>query len=66
VGVRTGRGEGVGGVGRKRENTLLSVQMRDSWATGRFWFDYGTRKRFDIDAVYWSALHKEGDDVLSD
>lgn len=47
-------------------NTLLSVRMRDSWATGRFWFDYGIRKSFDIDAVYWAALHKDGDDVLND
>jgi hypothetical protein len=45
---------------------LLSVQMRDSWTTGRFWFDYGIRKSFDIDAVYWAALHKDGDDVLDD
>lgn len=43
---------------------LFSDWMRDSWATGRFWFDYGIRKSFDIDAVYWAALHKEGDDVL--
>lgn len=27
---------------------------------------YGVRKSFDIDAMYWTALHKEGDDVLSD
>lgn len=50
----------------REENPLLSVRMRDSWATGRFWFDYGIRKSFDIDAVYWAALHKEGDDVLDD
>ncbi|PSS23204.1 hypothetical protein M430DRAFT_64856 [Amorphotheca resinae ATCC 22711] len=35
----------------------LSTKMRDSWRTGRFWFDYGIRKSFDIDAVYWAALH---------
>ncbi|TAQ85118.1 hypothetical protein B7494_g6545 [Chlorociboria aeruginascens] len=35
----------------------LSTRMRDSWVTGRFWFDYGIRKSFDIDAVYWAALH---------
>jgi hypothetical protein len=44
----------------------LSARMRDSWATGRFWFDYGIRKSFDIDAVYWAALHQDGDDVLDD
>ena len=48
------------------QTTLLSDRMRDSWATGRFWFDYGMRKSFDIDAVYWEALHKEGDDVLDE
>jgi hypothetical protein len=48
------------------KNPLLSVRMRDSWATGRFWFDYGIRKSFDIDAVYWAALHKDGDDVLDE
>ncbi|KAG9197456.1 hypothetical protein G6514_001553 [Epicoccum nigrum] len=43
---------------------LLSDRMRDSWVTGRFWFDYGIRKSFDIDAVYWAAFNKEGDYVL--
>ncbi|PVH93238.1 hypothetical protein DM02DRAFT_604220 [Periconia macrospinosa] len=41
---------------------LLSQRMRDSWVTGRFWFDYGIRKSFDVDAVYWAALHRDGDD----
>ncbi|KAH7110119.1 phosphotransferase enzyme family protein-like protein [Dendryphion nanum] len=49
-----------------QSNSRLSVRMRDSWATGRFWFDYGIRKSFDIDAVYWAALHKDGEDVLND
>lgn len=49
-----------------RQSPLLSDRMRDSWATGRFWFDYGIRKSFDIDAVYWAALHKEGDDMLDE
>ena len=31
--------------------------MRDSWRNRRFWFDYGIRKSFDVDAVYWAALH---------
>ena len=35
----------------------LSARMRDSWRSGRFWFDYGIRKSFDVDAVYWAALH---------
>ncbi|KAF2865013.1 kinase-like domain-containing protein [Massariosphaeria phaeospora] len=48
--------------GGRRDNVRLSEEMRDSWATGRFWFDYGIRKSFDVDAVYWAALHREGDD----
>ncbi|EED11746.1 conserved hypothetical protein [Talaromyces stipitatus ATCC 10500] len=35
----------------------LSTRMRDSWRTGRFWFDYAARKSFDVDIIYWAALH---------
>ncbi|KAH7309056.1 kinase-like domain-containing protein [Stachybotrys elegans] len=38
----------------------LSVRMRESWRCGRFWYNYAARKSFDIDAVYWAALHDEG------
>jgi hypothetical protein len=38
----------------------LSTRMRDSWRTGRFWFDYAARKSFEVDAVYWAALHDGG------
>jgi hypothetical protein len=48
------------------QSPLLSDRMRESWATGRFWFDYGMRKSFDVDAVYLAALHKEGDDLLDE
>jgi len=34
--------------------------MRDSWKTGRFWFNYAARKSLDVDAVYWNALHEDG------
>jgi aminoglycoside phosphotransferase (APT) family kinase protein len=44
----------------------LSTQMRESWKSGRFWFDYGIRKSLDVDDIYWSALHREGDDVLDE
>lgn len=44
----------------------LSIQMRDSWKSGRFWFDYGIRKSMDVDEIYWNALHQEGDDVLDE
>jgi hypothetical protein len=38
----------------------LSARMRDSWRTGRFWFDYAARKSFDVDTIYWAALHNDG------
>lgn len=38
----------------------LSTRMRDSWRTGRFWFDYAARKSFEVDIVYWATLHKDG------
>ncbi|KAJ5106666.1 hypothetical protein N7456_003341 [Penicillium angulare] len=38
----------------------LSARMRDSWRTGRFWFDYAARKSFDVDEIYWAALHSDG------
>ncbi|CAG8136145.1 unnamed protein product [Penicillium salamii] len=45
---------------KKVNGPSLSARMRDSWKTGRFWFDYAARKSFDIDTVYWAALHKDG------
>ena len=46
----------------------LSTRMRDSWKTGRFWFDYAMRKSFDLDVVYWTALrmHDENVECLED
>ncbi|KAF2685632.1 phosphotransferase enzyme family protein-like protein [Lentithecium fluviatile CBS 122367] len=44
----------------------LSERMQDSWDTGRFWFDCGIRKSFDVDAVYWAALHREEFDEVGD
>lgn len=41
----------------------LSARMRESWASGRFWFDYAARRSFDIDAIYWATLHIEGSDA---
>lgn len=39
----------------------LSTQMRDSWNTGRFWFNYAARTCLDIDDIYWHALHDQAD-----
>lgn len=50
---------------RLPDETRLSDKMRESWATGRFWFDYGVRKSWDVDAVYWATLIGESEgDVL--
>ncbi|KAH6689067.1 phosphotransferase [Plectosphaerella plurivora] len=34
----------------------LSVHMRESWETGRFWLNYAARKSWVFDAVYWTFL----------
>ncbi|KAH7317227.1 hypothetical protein BKA65DRAFT_515597 [Rhexocercosporidium sp. MPI-PUGE-AT-0058] len=38
----------------------LSTRMRDPWRTGRFWFNYAARKSFEVDVIYWAALHDDG------
>lgn len=38
----------------------LSTLMRDSRRTRRFWFDYAARKGFDVDTIFWTALHNDG------
>ncbi|KAJ5101917.1 hypothetical protein NUU61_004139 [Penicillium alfredii] len=45
---------------KQRVGLSLSTRMRDSWRTGRFWFDYAARKSFDVDTIYWAALHNDG------
>jgi hypothetical protein len=35
----------------------LSARMRESWRTGRFWFDYAARMSLDVDDIYWATLH---------
>ncbi len=42
------------------EEPRLSTHMRDSWKTGRFWFNYAARKCLDVDFIYWKFLHEEG------
>jgi hypothetical protein len=34
----------------------LSTRMRQSWASGRFWFNYAMRTSIDADTVFWKAL----------
>ncbi|KAH6714406.1 hypothetical protein BKA61DRAFT_632310 [Leptodontidium sp. MPI-SDFR-AT-0119] len=38
----------------------LSARMRESWDSGRFWFNLASRKSFDVDEIYWEALHRKG------
>lgn len=49
--------------GKKVREPPLSARMRDSWRTGQFWFDYAARKSWDVDGIYWAALHDEGTGV---
>ncbi|KAL2024490.1 hypothetical protein VTK56DRAFT_8301 [Thermocarpiscus australiensis] len=54
------------GAGLPAEEQRLSARMRDSWKTGRFWFNYAARTSLDIDDIYWNALHDheaDGDGV---
>ncbi|KAK2757695.1 hypothetical protein FQN54_004664 [Arachnomyces sp. PD_36] len=44
----------------------LAARMRESWRTKQFWFDYGMRKSFDLDSVYWFALRKDSGVQLDD
>jgi hypothetical protein len=44
----------------------LSLRMRDSWDSGRFWFDYTIKSSWEVDAVYWGTLHKPGDEILDE
>ncbi|KAL1847371.1 hypothetical protein VTK73DRAFT_10376 [Phialemonium thermophilum] len=39
------------------EGQRLSARMRESWDTGRFWFNSAIRSSLDIDTIYWSVFH---------
>lgn len=38
----------------------LSSLMRESWDTGRFWFDYAARKPFHVDVLFYTYLNEGG------
>jgi hypothetical protein len=40
--------------------SCISARMRDSWDSGRFWFNLASRKSFDVDEIYWEALSEKG------
>ncbi|KFH45410.1 hypothetical protein ACRE_037780 [Hapsidospora chrysogenum ATCC 11550] len=37
----------------------LSTRMRDSWKTGRFWFNYAARTCLDMGDIYWHTLQDQ-------
>ncbi|KAI5462891.1 hypothetical protein BGZ63DRAFT_379977 [Mariannaea sp. PMI_226] len=48
---------GEGGEDEPPNRHYLSTGMRESWDSGRFWFNYAMRTSIDADVVYWKALH---------
>ncbi|UPK91555.1 hypothetical protein LCI18_002490 [Fusarium solani-melongenae] len=54
--------------GQQLTEPRLSARMLESWRSGRFWFDYAARKSFELDAIYWTALHDRdtGVELLDD
>lgn len=44
----------------------LSAQMRNSWDTGRFWFNCAARTSLDMDDIYWHGLHGNGGEESAD
>ncbi len=38
------------------EGRRLSARMRESWDTGRFWFNSAARSSLDIDTIYWNIF----------
>ncbi|KAF6790750.1 phosphotransferase enzyme family protein [Colletotrichum sojae] len=55
--AEAGRGAAPAGDGG---GVPLSARMRDSWDSGRFWFNLAARSSFDVDDIYWDSLHKAG------
>lgn len=49
------RSEAMGAHDGKRS---LSSLMRESWDTGRFWFDYAARKPFHVDGLFYTHLNE--------
>ncbi|KAK3295839.1 uncharacterized protein B0H64DRAFT_156204 [Chaetomium fimeti] len=64
----TGDGDGVVDSHHHHHRLRLSARMRESWETGRFWFNYAARTSLDMDDIYWVALHHheaDGDDGIA-
>ncbi|KAK2035571.1 hypothetical protein LX32DRAFT_633327 [Colletotrichum zoysiae] len=52
-----------GGDGDANDRRPLSARMRSSWVEGRFWFNFASRKSYDVDTIYWRVLHDGGDAI---
>jgi hypothetical protein len=48
------------------EENGLAARMRESWDSGRFWFNYAMRTSVDVDAVYWKALYDGTEGEIED
>jgi aminoglycoside phosphotransferase (APT) family kinase protein len=40
----------------KSKEFKLSIYMRESWETGRFWLNYAARKSWAFDTIFWKYL----------
>ena len=40
----------------KPKEFTLSIYMRESWETGRFWLNYAARKSWAFDTIFWKYL----------
>jgi hypothetical protein len=43
----------------KAKGYALSIYMRESWETGRFWLNYAARKSWAFDTIFWRYLDEE-------
>ncbi|KAK3369100.1 hypothetical protein B0T24DRAFT_533558 [Lasiosphaeria ovina] len=41
---------------KKSKGFALSIYMRESWETGRFWLNYAARKSWAFDSIFWKYL----------
>ncbi|TVY57698.1 hypothetical protein LSUE1_G010245 [Lachnellula suecica] len=42
----------------KSKGFTMSIYMRESWETGRFWLNYAARKSWAFDTIFWKYLDK--------
>ncbi|OHF03790.1 phosphotransferase enzyme family protein [Colletotrichum orchidophilum] len=59
--VEAEEGRDACGDGDGNDRRPLSARMGASWVTGQFWFNFASRKSYDVDNIYWRVLHDGGD-----